>query len=180
MVVKDLTLVGAGEGQTVLVMNGNPYVGFGFKTYGNATVRNLTIDPRDSEPAFDCWDAKDVKLCNVTIQASSATDYGLIWAPWHGGPTYLGFFDSTLAAPAPQNDPIGMLVQACYNPPADVTVEIRNSEISGWGEGVSFDNGVCGNISVSTDCEGFSNNVYYNVVDWNCSEGTCNPIEHCP
>jgi PKD repeat protein len=179
VVVKDLTLVGAGEGQTVLVMNGNPYVGFGFKTYGNATVRNLTIDPRDSEPAFDCWDAKNVTLCNVTIQASATTDYGLIWGPWHGGSTYLSFFDSTLTSPAPQNDPFGMFIQSCYDPPADVVVEIRKSEISGWGEGVSFDNGTCGSVSVSTDCEGFDN-LYYNVVDWNCSEGTCNPIELCP
>jgi hypothetical protein len=73
-----------------------------------------------------------------------------------------------------------MFIQSCYVPPADVTVEIRNSEISGWGEGVSFDNGLCGGVSVNTDCEGFSNNLYYNVVDWNCSEGTCNPTELCP
>jgi PKD repeat protein len=180
VLVKDLMLIGAGEGQTVMVMNGDPYVGFGFKTYGNATIRNLTIDPRDSEPAFDCWDAKHVTLCNVTIRASSTTDYGILWAPWGGGSTSLGFFDSTLTSPAPENDPFGMFIQSCYVPPADVTVEIRNSEISGWGEGVSFDNGLCGGVSVNTDCEGFSNNLYYNVVDWNCSEGTCNPTELCP
>jgi hypothetical protein len=32
VVVDDRTLIGAGEGETVLVMNGNPYVGYGFKT----------------------------------------------------------------------------------------------------------------------------------------------------
>jgi len=180
VLVKDLTLIGAGEGETVLVMNGDPYVGYGFKTYGHATIRNLTIQPRDSEPAFDCWDARDVTLCHVTIQASSTTDYGIIWGPWHGGATSLSFLDSTLTSPTSDIDPTGMLIQACYDPPSDVTVEIRNSKISGWSEGVTFDNGgSCGSISVSTDCKGFDN-VDYNVVDWNCSEGVCNPIEMCP
>jgi hypothetical protein len=73
-----------------------------------------------------------------------------------------------------------MLPQGACDPPGTVTAEIRNSQISGWGEGVSFDSGSCGSISVSTDCEGFSNNLYYKVVDWSCSEGTCNPIEYCP
>ena len=78
VLVKDLTLIGAGEGQTRIVMTGDPYGGIGLKPYGNATLRNFTIVAGQSEPAIDCLDAKRVTMCNVTVEASSSTDFGII------------------------------------------------------------------------------------------------------
>ena len=78
VLVKDLTLIGAGEGQTRIVMTGDAYGGIGLKTYGTATLRNFTIVAGQSEPAIDCLDAKRVTMCNVTVEASSSTDFGII------------------------------------------------------------------------------------------------------
>jgi PKD repeat protein len=181
VLVQNLTLAGSAEGETRIVMTGDPYAGLGLKTYGNATLRDLTIDARDSEPAIDCLDAKHVKLCNVTLQASSTTDYGILWGPWNGGVTSLLLQNSALVHPNREHAGTGVSLQACYETPANVSVEIRNTQASGWGEGVSFfsGEGYCGSISVTSDCSGFSNNGY-NVVEWQCAEAMCEANEQCP
>jgi PKD repeat protein len=181
VLVRELTLIGAGEGQTRVVMTGDPYAGLGLKTYGNATLRNLTIDARDSEPAVDCLDAKQVTLCNVTIEASSTTDYGIIWGPWNGGSTSLSIYNSTLVHPDREHVGFGISLQSCYQPPAIVTAELSLTSVSGWGNGVSWftGDGECGSISVTADCDGFSNNDY-NVVEWVCTGGVCTANEKCP
>jgi len=132
VLVRELTLIGAGEGQTTIVMTGDPYAGLGLKTYGNATLRNLTIQARDSEPAIDCLDAKQVTLCNVTLEASSTTDYGIIWGPWNGGSTSLSLYNSTLAHPNSGVPGTGISLQSCYQPPAIVS---RAQPHEGFGMG---------------------------------------------
>ncbi|MBW1905748.1 MAG: PKD domain-containing protein [Deltaproteobacteria bacterium] len=181
VLVQDLTLMGAGEGQTTIVMTGDPYAGLGLKTYGNATLRNLTIDAGDSEPAIDCLDAKHVTLCNVTLLASSTTDFGIIWGPWSGGSTSLSLYDSTLAHPDREQFGIGIFLQSCYETPAIVSAELSLTSVSGWGQGVLYSSGEgqCGSVSVSADCDGFSNNDY-NVVEETCSGGVCTTNEQCP
>ena len=37
----------------------------------------------------------------------------------------------------------------------------------------------CGSVSVTADCDGFSNNDY-NVLESNCGGGSCDYIDHCP
>jgi len=179
--LRELTLMGAGEGQTTIVMTGDPFAGLGLKAYGNATLRNLMIEARDSDPAVDCLDAKQVTLCNVTIEASSTTDYGITWGPWNAGSTSLSLYNSTLAHPRRDQMGTGISLQSCYETPAIVSVEFSLTRISGWGEGVSWftGKGECGSISVSADCDGFSNNDY-TVVEWSCNAGQCTTNESCP
>ena len=62
-----------------------------------------------------------------------------------------------------------------------MSAELSLTRISGWGVGVDFQNGSsgCGPISVSADCDGFSNNDY-NVLETVCSDGSCDYTDHCP
>ena len=181
VLVRELTLIGSGEGQTRIVMTGDEYGGIGLKTYGNATLRNFTIEAGQAEPAIDCLDAKHVTMCNVSLEASSSTDWGLIWGPWHGGSTSLSLHDCTFIHPNREQIGTAIQLQSCYDPPASVSAEISLTRISGWGSGVDFQNGSsgCGPISVSADCDGFSNNDY-NVVETVCSDGSCDYTDHCP
>jgi hypothetical protein len=181
LLVRDMTLVGAGDGQTTIVMTGDPYGGIGLKTYGSATIKNLTIEGREAEPIIDCLDAQHVTLCNVTLEAGSNTDWGLIWGPWNGGGTSLSLYDCTFAHPNREQMGTAIQLQSCYDPPATVAASLRQTLVHGWGIGVSYDSGSdnCGSISVTTDCDGFSNNDY-NVLESSCGGGSCDYIEHCP
>lgn len=69
VLVRNVTLAGAGPGQTTLRMRGNEFATVGLTTVGRATLRDLTID------AGDFWGvtaiaAKELILCNVTIECS--------------------------------------------------------------------------------------------------------------
>ncbi len=181
LLVRDMTLVGAGSGQTTIVMTGDPYGGIGLKTYGSATIKNLTIEGGEAEPIIDCLDAQHVTLCDVTVEAGSNTDFGIIWGPWNGGSTSLSIYDSTLAHPNREQLATGIMLQSCYETPATVSATVSDTNVSGWLEGVVYytGEGQCGSVSVTADCEGFSNNEY-NVVQVNCGGGMCTYNDQCP
>jgi hypothetical protein len=93
-------------------------------------------------------------------------------------------YNTVLSHPVGGTRGTGLFLQTCSSPDTvNLSATIQDSQISGWYIGVLYDNGSgsCGNVSLNTDCEGFSNNEW-NVMDENCpGEGEpCTANEQCP
>lgn len=178
VLVKDVTLAGAGQGATTLSMRGNEFDAVGMATFGHATVRDLTIDARDFW-GLTAIGAKSLTLCNVTIETRGGD--AVQFSQWPGGGDgFIGIYNSTLTYTG--GDRFSGLLLYCLDQSGNITAEIRDSNISGWYIGVHYGNSTENScrVSVSTDCKGFGNNDY-NVWHSECSPPDCDPpIEECP
>ncbi|MBW2379624.1 MAG: PKD domain-containing protein [Deltaproteobacteria bacterium] len=179
VLVRNVTLAGAGQYQTTLAMRGDEYGSVGLTTVGSVTLRDMTID------AGAFWGvtaiaAKDLILCNVTIESWGAD--GVQFSQWPGGGAgFVGIYDSTIAFTGADRH-VGMDLD-CMDESGDIGVEILNSQISGWYVGVrytNYSNQSCA-ISLATDCKGFSNNEAANVMHTECTPTDCTQsVEECP
>jgi hypothetical protein len=174
----DVTLAGAGEGQTTLTMTGDPYGAVGLSTYGSATIRDLTIAAREFW-GVSCVNPESVTLCNVTVET-----YGndaITWNPWPGRTSStLTIQESTLSNVGGEQGGTGVYL-SCYDEGGHVTADIRNSNIFGWMVGVYYSTSSeesC-SVSVSTDCKDFDDNES-NVYREMCNPPTCDGQEECP
>lgn len=181
LLLTDVTLAGSGEGQTRLIMQGDPFDAVGITTYGSVTIRDLTIEGGDFF-GLSCLNPKNVTLCNVTIRTSGHD--GITWSPaWTGGgSSSLSVYDSTITQVGDPQGTYGIGL-SCYEEAGNVTAEISNSNFSGWLNGVNYynyTNESC-TVSVNTDCKGFSSNDN-NVLELICpGEGQqCIATEQCP
>ena len=177
--VKDLTLVGAGEGETILSMSGSQSL-YGLMTWGDVSLRNMTIDGTTDCIGIAVLSLGDVTLCNLTVRTRGHDGMRVGQWPW-GGDGFLGIYDSTLTHLGSGFGFYGVFA-SCLEEVGDVNVEIRNSTISGWDRGVSYSNRAyesC-STSVSTDCKGFSDNDRGNVIRTECTMTSCDDIEECP
>jgi PKD repeat protein len=181
LLLRNVTLIGAGRGATTIELAGGDFAAL--YTYNDATLRNLTVDalPGSQVAALD---HRNVTICDVDFNFSSSHAWGIILNPWHGGSTSIGLHNSTLSHPLGGTLGTGLFLQTCSSPEVvNLNAVIRESQISGWNEGVLYNTGYgsCGSVSVSTDCNGFSNNTW-NVKEANCpAEGQpCVAIERCP
>jgi len=181
LLLENITLIGAGEGATTLVLQGGDLAAlYGYK---NATLRNLTVDalPGSQVAALD---HRNLTICDVTFNFSSTHAWGIILNPWHGGSTSVGLYNTVLSHPVGGTRGTGLFLQTCSSPDTvNLSATIQDSQISGWYEGVLYNTGYgsCGSVSLNTDCEGFSNNEW-NVNEANCpAEGVpCTANEQCP
>jgi hypothetical protein len=174
----DVTLAGSGEGRTTLTMTGDPYGAVGLSTYGSATIRDLTIAAREFW-GVSCVNPENVTLCNVTVETFG--NDAITWNPWPGRAlSSLTIYESTLHNVGSQQSGAGVDLY-CYEEGGDITADIQKSHISGWLSGVSYTMSTqesC-TISVSTDCEGFTDNEF-NVLRAMCDPPTCDAQEECP
>jgi hypothetical protein len=179
VLVKDQTLIGAGEGETILSMNGSRSP-FGLMTWGDVTLRDITIDGTTDYVGVGILSLGNVNLCNVTVRTRGHD--GIFVGQWpDGGNGFLGIYDSNITHLGGVDLPDGMQAY-CFEPAGDVNVEIRNSVFSGWDYGVLYTNYAhesC-STSVSTDCKGFVNNDRGNVERADCTMTSCSTIEECP
>jgi len=179
VLVRDVTLAGAGQGQTTLQMRGNEYASVGLTTVGRVTLRDMTID------AGDFWGvtaiaAKELILCNVRVESWGAD--GVQFSQWPGGGDgFVGIYDSTITFTGSERH-VGMELY-CLDASGNIGAEILNSNISGWYIGVSYTNyseQTC-TVSLATDCAGFSNNELTNVMYTYCVPPDCTQFdEQCP
>ncbi len=179
VLVRNVTLAGAGRGQTTLRMRGNEFGSVGLTTVGTATLRDMTID------AGEFWGvtaiaAKDLILCNVTVESSGAD--GVQFSQWPGGGDgFVGIYDSTITFTGSERHS-GMELY-CLDESGNIGAEILNSNISGWYVGVSYTDyseQTC-TVSLATDCAGFSNNELANVMYTYCVPPDCTQFdEQCP
>ncbi len=182
LLLRGVTLIGAGEGATTIVLQGGADAAL--YTYGDATLRNLTIDARYNSQ-IAALDIGHVTMCKVTVNFSSSHSWGIILNPWHGGSASISMYETTLSHPDGVNKMAsGLWLQTCSSAdPVTMSAEIHDSHISGWYEGVLYytGDGSCGSISVNTDCKGFSDNTY-NVNEVHCPGGgqPCVANEKCP
>ena len=173
LLLRDVTLIGSGQGATTISLSGGDSAAL--YTYSDATLRNLTVDalPGSQVAALD---HRNLTICDVTFNFSSTHSWGIILNPWHGGSTSVGLYNTVLSHPVGGTRGTGLFLQTCSSPDTvNLSATIQDSQISGWYIGVLYDNGSgsCGNVSLNTDCEGFSNN------EWNVfEESTGN--EQCP
>jgi hypothetical protein len=181
LLLRDVTLIGAGQGATTIELPGGDLAAL--YTYNDGTLRNLTVDalPGSQVAALD---HRNLTICDVTFNFSSTHAWGIILNPWHGGSTSVGLYNTTLDHPIGGTRGTGLFLQTCSSTDAvNLSATIRESRITGWYEGVLYYTGYgsCGSISLSTDCEGFSNNTW-NVNETNCpAEGEpCTANEQCP
>jgi PKD repeat protein len=181
VLVKDVTLAGAGAGQTTLSMRGDEFGSVGLTTFGNVTLRDLTID------AGEFWGvtaigAKSLTLCNVTVETRGAD--GVQFSQWpEGGDGFLGIYNSNITYLGSISERHAGMELSCLDQSGDIAVEIRDSNISDWYVGVSYTNYSTDNcsVSVSTDCKGFSNNELANVMHTECTPPDCTQfVEECP
>ncbi len=181
VLVKDVTLVGAGEGQTTLAMRGDEFGTVGLTTFGHATLRDLTID------AGEFWGvtaigAKSLTLCNVTIETRGAD--GVQFSQWpDGGDGFLGIYDSSITYLGSITERYAGMELSCLEQSGSITAEIRDSNISAWYIGVSYTNYSTDSCSVSltTDCKGFTDNELANVMHTECTPPDCTDfVEECP
>ncbi len=174
----DVTLAGSGEGETTLSMTGDPYGAVGLSTYGSATIRDLTIEAREFW-GVSCVNPENVTLCNVTVE--TYRNDAITWNPWPGRAlSSLTVYESTLRNVGSQQSGAGVDLY-CYEEGGDIRADIQKSHISGWLSGVSYTLSTeesC-TISVSTDCEGFTDNES-NVLRAMCDPPTCEAQEECP
>ena len=179
VLVRNVTLAGAGQSRTTLAMRGDEFGSVGLTTVGTVTLRDLTID------AGEFWGvtaiaAKDLILCNVRVQSQGAD--GIQFSQWPGGGDgFVGIYDSTILFTGSERH-AGMDLY-CLDESGSIGAEILNSNIAGWYIGVSYTNysdETC-TISVATDCKGFSNNELANVMHTECTPPDCTEfVEECP
>ena len=181
LLLENITLIGAGEGATTLVLQGGDLAAlYGYK---NTTLRNLTIDAVSGSQVASL-DHRNLTICNVTFNFSSNHAWGIILNPWHGGSTSFNMYESSLIHPPGGTRGSGVFLQTCSSPDAvNLSATIKESLLSGWYVAVEYYTGYgsCGSISVDTDCSGFSGNTW-NVLESYCpAEGEpCEGIDHCP
>ena len=178
VLLANVTLLGAGNGQTTLVMTGDPYEAVGMTSFGSATLRNLIIDAGNFY-GLTCLSPNNVTLCNVTIR-TSGTD-ALQWSPWpESGASSLNVYESTLVQDGNKQGTVGILL-SCLAEAGNVTAEIKDSHITGWFNGIyySMSSDESCAISVSTDCKGFLSNDK-NVWREMCIPPKCTGTEECP
>jgi len=181
LLLENITLIGAGEGATTLVLQGGDLAAlYGYK---NTTLRNLTVDALSGSQVASL-DHRDLTMCNVTFNFSSSAAWGIILNPWHGGSTSFNMYESSMIHPPGGTRGSGVFLQTCSSPDAvNLSATIKESEFSGWYVAVEYYTGYgsCGSISVDTDCLGFSGNTW-NVLESYCpAEGEpCQGIDHCP
>jgi hypothetical protein len=181
LLLENVTLIGAGEGATTLVLQGGDRAAlYGYK---NTTLRNLTVDALSGSQVASL-DHRNLTMCNVTFNFSSSHAWGIILNPWHGGSTSFNMYESSMIHPPGGTRGSGVFLQTCSSPDAvNLSATIKESQFSGWYLAVEYYTGYssCGSISVDTDCLGFSGNTS-NVLESYCpSEGAqCQAIEHCP
>ncbi|MDH3200104.1 MAG: hypothetical protein OEM15_04330 [Myxococcales bacterium] len=180
VLVKNVTLIGAGNGQTTLAMLGDEFGSVGLTTFGDAILRDLEID------AGAFWGvtaigAKSLTLCNVTVKTDGAD--GVQFSQWPGGGDgFVGIYDSEIAYLGSTERHVGIDLY-CLDQSGDISAEIRNSRISGWYVGVSYTNLTTESCSVSltADCKGFTNNELANVMYTECTPPDCTQfVEECP
>jgi PKD repeat protein len=179
VLVRNVTLAGAGQGQTKLLMRGDEYGSVGLTTVGTVTLRDMTID------AGEFWGvtaiaAKDLILCNVEVETWGAD--GVQFSQWpDGGDGFVGIYDSSITFTGNERH-TGMDLY-CLEQSGNIGAEILNSRISGWYVGVSYINysdQAC-TVSVATDCAGFSNNELANLMYTYCVPPDCTQFdEQCP
>jgi PKD repeat protein len=179
VLVRNVTLAGAGEGQTTLAMRGDEFGSVGLTTVGSVTLRDLTID------AGEFWGvtaiaAKDLRLCNVTVETYGAD--GIQFSQWpDGGDGFVGIYNSTIRFTGLERH-WGMEL-SCLDQSGNIGAEIFNSKISGWYVGASYteDSDNSCTVSLATDCNGFTDNELANVMHTECTPGDCtNWVEECP
>jgi len=179
VLVRNVTLAGAGQSETTLAMRGDEFGSVGLTTVGTVTLRDLTID------AGAFWGvtaiaAKDLILCNVTVQTHGAD--GVQFSQWPGGGDgFVGIYNSTILFTGSESQ-TGMDLY-CLDESGNIGAEILNSNIAGWYVGVSYTNytdQTC-SVSLATDCQGFSNNELANVMHIECTPPNCTEfVEECP
>lgn len=181
VLVNGITLAGSGRAETTLSMRGDEYGSVGFTTYGNATLRDLTID------AGAFWGvtaigAQSLTLCNVDVQTNGAD--GVQFSQWPGGGNgFLGIYDSSITYLGSASERHAGMELSCLGESGDLAVDIRDSNISRWYVGVSYTNYSESSCitSLSTDCKGFTDNELANVMYTYCVPPDCtNFVEQCP
>lgn len=181
VLVNGLTLAGSDEGQTTLSIRGDEFASVGVVTYGNATLRDLTIDagPFAGVTAIA---AKTLNLCNVDVETYGGD--GLYFSQWpEGGDGFLGIYDSSFTYTGSMSERHAGMDLSCLEESGNITAEIRDSEINGWYIAVSFTNESYNSCSVNltTDCKGFYDNELANVMSISCVPGDCTEwVEQCP
>lgn len=181
VLVTDVTLAGAGDGQTTLSMRGDEFGSVGLTTLGHVTLRDLTID------AGEFWGvtaiaAKSLTLCNVSVETRGADGVQFSQSPG-GGDGFLGIYNSNITYLGSISERHAGMDLYCLDQSGDISVEIRDSSISAWYIGVSYTNYSTENCSVSltTDCQGFTDNELANVMHTECTPPDCTQwVEECP
>lgn len=183
--VRDLTLLGAGEEATTLYVSGGAPDAYLY-TWGNATLRNLTVEVLH-DGAFFSLNAGDVSMCNVSVNYPANQGAGYLYAPLSSGSATLNLYETSITRAAGGSvRETGVSINTCtdssYSP--NVVANIYDSQIAGWTWGVSYDTGTLSSCSwtatINTDCKGFSNELF-NVQEAHYTSDTEVTFrEHCP
>lgn len=177
VVENGVTLAGSGQEQTTVVVSGT---GGAIFAHGDATLRDLRIQPSGSQGWLIFAGNTNLTLCSVDINGSSSLNYGygIYFQPWESGSYDLTIIDSDIGCSG-CTEVWGIFLDGCYTvSPPSITGQVQNTTVSGWETGLRYDTGDYGcnaTISVTADCAGFSGNTY-NVRE--CNDGGC--TEHCP
>lgn len=182
VLVRNVTLAGAGAGQTRLSMRGDEYDSLGLTTAGSATLRDLTIDAGKSFVGVTAIFAKELILCNVTVETTGAGDGVTFTNKWpESADGFVGIYNSTIHYTGSERT-WGVEIYCLHESGGSIGAEILNSEISGWYVGADYTNYsdyTC-QVSLATDCKGFSNNERANVAYNACTPDACVFVEECP
>ena len=179
LLVNNFTLVGAGPRETTITLaDSGPHAEFAcIWTYGSAKIRDLTIEGTESSIIEGLG---NLELCNVEVIAEHIDSTALEFYPWDSGGYSLTVKDCVFTG-SKYSD--GIYLDSGGNPAGvSITAEITDSRFAGWDTAINYDNDPAGcehgPINVTVDCDGFSNNEEYNVLECTCVPDSC--IERCP
>jgi hypothetical protein len=182
-----VSLAGAGSGATTIMLS-NRDAWFGMLVGGDTVIRDLKL-VRHGYPAIEA--SGNLKLCNVAIQTYWYPPYyaeGIDFVPQVGGSYSLllsGCSIRNMNTGNPTGD--GIYIDCLDDAATSIAVMIGDTAISGFPDGVEWDNVEYQTTSVSIEnCELISGSVY-NAVEWVLDYkdpvtgvNHCNLIEHCP
>ena len=190
VIPEGVTLSGSGSGKTTIIL---PYYSQPSKSESvwfleGATLKDIEVVANNN--GFGAGRICPVtggvyraSLCNVVADfaySSNSGGDGFYLATWYEGGDYLlQVYGTTLACSGcAQNDPwIWGIISDTSNDTENIEIVIRDSVISGWGEGLHYENFAGSkHTSVDVDCACFSGNLH-NVYEWTDGQGN---LEHCP
>jgi len=162
----DTTLIGAGASETEVVLSGS---GHGLTSYGKSGITGLTVTSLGSVGITQAGERLD--LCEMTFQASADTSaYAVVVNPWDASAVELQVTGSKLLGQ--DNLGTGVDLSPCAGAGVtNITAKIEGSEISGWAEGLEYDDN-CAALTLDAPCSNFKNNKK-NIHDWVAGKDKC-------
>ncbi len=186
VLVRDLTLIGAGEEQTTIYVSGGAPDGQ-FFTWNNATLRDLTVEVL-REGTFFSLNAGNITMCNVSVNYLADPGAGYLYAPLTSGTVTLNLYETSITRAAGSTwRNTGVSINACgdhltYSP--NIVANINESHIAGWTWGVIYETGTLSSCqwttTVNTDCKGFSNELFNVMESRHTSDTEGTTHERCP